>query len=77
MSNAPRASIWLEVPGDCHMEGSFTGDRDIQVTFGHFGSQQNLLFEREVLERFVKLAGELLAVPMPDDPKAELPVAVA
>jgi hypothetical protein len=77
MSNPPEVSLWLDVPENCQIQGEFTGDRDILVTFGEFGNgQQNVLFEREALERFVKLASELLAVMLPDDPKAELPVLV-
>jgi hypothetical protein len=78
MSNPPQVSVWLDVPDDCRMQGEFTGDRDIHIIFGQFGSgQQNVLFEREALERFVTLANELLAMPLPDDRKADLPVLVA
>lgn len=79
MRNPPQASVWLDVPEGCYIQGEFTGDRDIQITFGEFGNatQQNVLFEREALERFVKLASELLAVPLPEDRKADLPVLVA
>jgi hypothetical protein len=77
MSNPPQVSLWLDIPEDCWMQGEFTGDRDIHFTFGAFGGQQNVLFEREALERFAKLASELLAVPLPDDYKADLPVLVA
>jgi hypothetical protein len=76
MTNPPQVSVWLDVPEGCRIQGEFTGDRDIHITFGKFGSQQNMLFERESLERFVKLANELLAVPLPDDHKADLPVVV-
>jgi hypothetical protein len=78
MRNPPQASIWLDIPDDCRIQGEFNGDLDIQFTFGVFGSgQQNMLFEREALERFVKLASELLAAPLPEDHKATLPVLVA
>lgn len=78
MKNPPHASVWIDVPEDCHIQGEFTGDLDIQITFGEFGGgQQNVLFEREALERFVKLASELLVVPIPEDRKAALPVLVA
>jgi hypothetical protein len=77
MNNPPQVSVWLSVPDDCWMQGEFTGDRDIHLTFGEFGQQQNLLFERAALERLVRLASELLAVALPDDPKAELPVVTA
>jgi hypothetical protein len=77
MSHQPHASIWLDVPEDCRMQAEFTGDRDIHLTFGEYGNQQNLLFERDALERFVSLANELLAVPLPEDYKAPLPVLVS
>lgn len=78
MNNPPEASIWLDIPEDCRIQGEFTGDRDIHITFGKFGqSQQNMLFEREALERFVKLASELLAAELPADYKAATPVLVA
>lgn len=76
MNNPPQVSVWLDVPGDCRIQGEFTGDRDIHITFGEFGSQQYLLFEREALQRFAKLANDLLAVPLPEDHKADLPVLV-
>jgi hypothetical protein len=74
MNNPPQVSVWLDVPDGCRMQGEFTGDRDIHITLGQFGSQQNLLFERAALERFAKLANELLALPLPDNPRAALPV---
>jgi hypothetical protein len=78
MTTPPQAAIWLDIPNDCHVQGEFTGGRDIQITFGQFGQNQHtLLFEREALQRFVKLANDLLAVPLPADRKAELPVLVA
>jgi hypothetical protein len=76
MNNPPHVSVWLDVPDDCRIQGEFTGDRDMQMTFGEFGYQQTVLFEREALERFVRLASELLAVPLPEDRKADLPVLV-
>lgn len=77
MTGQPHASLWLDIPDDCRIQGEFTGDRDIQITLGEPDSQQYLLFEREALERFVKLAAELLAVSLPEDHKAELPVLVS
>lgn len=78
MTTPPQASIWLDIPDDCHIQGEFTGDRDITITFGTFGQgQQTVLFEREALQRFVKLANELLAAPLPADRKVDLPVLVA
>lgn len=77
MNNPPQVSVWLDVPDDCRMQAEFTGDRDINVMFGEPSDGVNVLFEREALARFVKLASELLAVPLPDDYKARLPVLVA
>lgn len=77
MSNPPQVSVWLDVPDGCRMRAEFTGDRDIQITFGNPSDGANMLFEREALERFVNLASELLAVPLPEDWKADLPVLVA
>jgi hypothetical protein len=57
----------------CHMCGEFTGDFDIHVMFGDPRDGVNVLFKRRALERFVQLAHELLAIPMPDDPRIDLP----
>jgi len=76
VNNSPQVSVWLDVPDNCRIQGEFPGARDIPITFGEFGSTQNLLFEREALERFVKMASNLLAAPLPEDRKAELPVLV-
>lgn len=77
MNNPPQVSVWLDVPDDCRMQGEFTGDRDIQIQFGGLHDGAHLLFEREALERFVTLATDLLAVPLPENWKAELPVLVS
>jgi hypothetical protein len=78
MTTPPQASIWLDIPNDCHIQSEFNGERDIQITLGQFGEvQQTLLFEREALKRFVKLATDILAVPLPEDRMADLPVLVA
>lgn len=71
--NPPEKSVWLDIPEDCRMSGEFTGDRDIHLTFGNPSDGVDVLFERLALERFVQLANELLALPIPDDPKADLP----
>lgn len=73
ITNRPKASTWLDIPDSCHMRGEFTGDLDIQVMFGDPGDGVNVLFERPALERFVNLATELLAIPIPDDSEAGLP----
>lgn len=70
----PQTSVWLDIPDTCRMRGEFTGDFDIQVMFGDPYDGVTMLFERLALERFVRLAGELLAVPIPDNSKASLPV---
>lgn len=75
MTNPPRASIWLDIPEDCQMRAEFTGEHDMQFTLGdHYQLGQTVLFERPALERFVKLAADVLAVPLPEDRKAALPV---
>jgi hypothetical protein len=73
IANRPKASAWIDIPGTCRMRGEFTGDHDIQVMFGDPDDGVNLLFQRPALERFVKLANELLAVQMPSDSEADLP----
>jgi len=70
----PQISVWLDIPDTCRMRGEFTGDLDIQVMFGDSDGRTVMQFERLALERFVRLAGELLAVPVPADRKAALPV---
>lgn len=75
--NAPEKSVWLDIPDSCRMRGEFTGDLDIHVMFGDPNDGVNVLFERPALERFVLLANELLAVPLPDDPKVDLPILTA
>lgn len=72
-TNRPEASVWLDIPDDCRMTGEFTGDYDLHIVFGDLKDGVEMLFERPALERFVKLANELLAVPVPDDPRADLP----
>ncbi|GAB3432797.1 hypothetical protein [Actinophytocola sediminis] len=71
--NAPEKSVWLDIPDNCRMRGEFTGDHDIHLMFGNPDDGTNMLFERVALERFVQLANELLALPIPDDPKADMP----
>ena len=71
--NAPEKVVWLDIPGDCRIRGEFTGDYDIHIAFGDPKDGVDVLFERPALERFTQLAGELLALPIPDDPKADMP----
>jgi hypothetical protein len=73
IANIPGKAVWLDIPGDCHISGEFTGDYDIHVMFGGPRDGVDLLFKRIALERFVALATELLAVSVPDDPHTELP----
>jgi hypothetical protein len=73
IANHPKASAWIDIPNSCRMRGEFTSDHDIQVMFGDPDDGVNVLFQRPALERFVRLARELLAVPIPDDPEADLP----
>ena len=76
MSQLPLVTIWFEVPDDCRMQGEIDGDHNLHITFGEMSADQNLIFRRQALERFVKLATELLAMELPDDVKAVLPVLV-
>jgi hypothetical protein len=61
MSSAA-AAVWLEVPGDCRMQGAYNEERDIHFVFGELSTGLSLTFERKSLERFVNLAAELLAM---------------
>ncbi|MGQ0841879.1 hypothetical protein [Actinokineospora sp.] len=73
INEAPQVSVWLDVPETCRMRAEFTGDMDVQVMLGNPPDGVVVLFERLALERFVRLASTLLAIPMPDDPTADLP----
>lgn len=73
MSSPPEVALWLTVPKDCLMRGEFeAGDLElpnIQFILGSTRDDQNLLFEREALERFVGLAQRMLAIPVsPHEP---------
>lgn len=70
----PRSSVMVEIP-DCPMKGSITMDREILFVFGWPKEDALLVFKRPALERFVRLANELLAVP--DGPKVDLPILTA
>lgn len=72
----PRSSVLVEIP-DCPMKGSITMDREILFILGWPKEDAVLVFKRPALERFVLLANELLAVPLPDDPKVDLPILTA
>ncbi|MET0132551.1 MAG: hypothetical protein ABW215_03060 [Kibdelosporangium sp.] len=74
MNTPPQVAIWLDVPAGCEMTARFTGDLDIQVTFGDRRDGQNLTFDRSALRQLADLASEILAVEPPDDPNADLPV---
>jgi hypothetical protein len=67
-ANRPGAAVWLDIPEGCHVSGEFTGDYDLHIVFGDLKDGVEMLFERPALERFVRPARELLAVPIPDDP---------
>lgn len=61
-------ALWLTVPDDCRMRGEFEArDQElpnIHIILGSNRDDQNLLFEREALMRFVELAERLLAIPV-------------
>jgi hypothetical protein len=71
--NVPGKWVWLDIPDTCRMRGEFTGDHDIQISFGDPKDGANVLFERVALERFVRLASDLLSASIPADSKADLP----
>ena len=72
-ANKPEAAVWLDIPEDCRMSAEFTGDHDLHIVFGDRNDGVEMLFERPALERFVALATELLALPIPDDPREDMP----
>jgi hypothetical protein len=71
VNNPPTVALWLNIPEDCQMRGDFEPsseiEPDIRVVLGDSADDTQLLFEREALERFVKLGQELLAVPRSAD----------
>jgi hypothetical protein len=68
----------LLVPDSCRMYGGFTEDRDVCIVFGNAMTEPSVVFERYALERFARLAHELLAVPIYEEQKPEsLPVLVS
>ena len=71
MSNPPEVALWLTVPNDCRMCAEFeNGDLefpDIHIILGSNQQDQNLLFEREALTRFVELAQRILAIPVANE----------
>jgi hypothetical protein len=70
---APSKSVWLEIPDACGIRGEVTSDLDFEFMFGGRNDGVELVFTRTALERFVTLANELLAAPIADDPRSELP----
>lgn len=78
MNNPPRAISWLEIPDDCRMEAMLDFDDERRFTFGNSTQDwQYLAFERPALERFVRLAHEVLTLPEPASIKADRPTVVA
>jgi hypothetical protein len=71
--HVPSKSVWLEIPDACGMRGEVTSDLDFEFMFGGRNDGVELVFTRTALERFVTLANELLAAPISDDPRSELP----
>lgn len=76
-TDLPDKSVWLMIPGNCRVSGAFTSDRDIRVVFGDLPEETTVVFERLALERFARLAHELLAVPAHHENPALLPMLVA
>ncbi|GAB3446321.1 hypothetical protein [Actinophytocola sediminis] len=76
-TDLPDRSVWLMIPENCRVSGGFTNNRDIRVVFGDPADETTVVFERFALERFARLAHELLAVPAYDEDPAHLPVIVS
>lgn len=69
--NQPEAAGWLDIPEDCRISGELTGD--LPIEFGDIKDGIEMMFERPALERFAAIVTELLAPPIPVDPRKDLP----
>jgi hypothetical protein len=63
----------VDIPDSCAMQGDFTPDTDLQFWFGERENGVAVTFERSALERFIHLAVDMLATPLPDDDSADGP----
>jgi hypothetical protein len=67
IASEPRAAVLVDIPNTCTMRGDLTADVDLRFVFGEPQHDVEVVFERPALERFIHLAIDLLATPMPDD----------
>jgi hypothetical protein len=76
MMSAPRVGAYVLVPGDCAVSCSIGGPdgQEIEVRLGHHRTCFELVIERDALVRLVQVATRALAMPIPDDPMAAIPV---
>jgi hypothetical protein len=73
MTNKPEAAVWLEIPEDCRISGRFNSHDVVHIVFGDLKDGVEMMIERLALERFVVLANELLAEPVPVDSNGDSP----
>lgn len=72
-SHKPGAAVWLDIPEDCRVSGEFTADYDLHIVFGDLRDGVEMQIQRPALERFVQVATELLAQPIPVDASEDRP----
>lgn len=72
-TDKPEAAVWVDIPEDCRISGELTADYDLHMVFGDLKDGVEVLFKRPALERFVQLATELLALPIPAEPRDDVP----
>jgi hypothetical protein len=61
----PRTSVCVEIP-DCRMVGSITLEGRYTFILGWPSENATFLFKRRALERFIRLAADMLAELPPD-----------
>lgn len=67
IAQEPRAAVRVDIPNTCTMRGGLTEDVDLRFLFGEPREGVEVVFERPALERFLHLALDLLATPVPED----------
>jgi len=77
MNNPPVVTVYLDVPADCRMAALLDFEDALHFTLGTSQDQQNIVFERQALERFAQLAHDALAMRVPADRKSDWPTVVA
>ena len=73
MTSKPGAAVWLDIPEDCRVSGEFTADHDAHIVFGDLRDGVEMHIERPALKRFIQVATELLAQPIPVDASEDRP----